>query len=154
MSTVVKRYRLVSPESYDRLSMNSGNDVNTIEKAKKSKSRSPSPNYSDWRDIMLMMPKHYRRNGQMIMKYLAHLSDNVFRIMPGTMEIVIDNRLIPGSNFLELMYALHNNLLKPSHYPIGLNKFLYLLGLATAVPLFIVQNAKLRNVLKSIRLTK
>ena len=148
MSTV-KRYRLVSPESYDRLSLNS-----TKVNVDRLKSRSPSPDKSDWRDIVLMLPKHYRKNAQIIMKYLANLPDSVFRIAPGTMEIIIDGRTIVDSNFIELMYSMHNNLLKPSHYPIGINKFLYLLALATVVPTFAVQNANLRNMLKSIRLTK
>ncbi len=153
MSTTVKRYRLISPESFDRLSsMMTSTTVNV----RKSKSRSPSPDKSDWRDILLMLPKHYRRNTQMIMSYLARLPDDVFKIQPGTMEIAIDGRSIVGSNFVELIYSLHNNL--PKHksrrYPVGLTNFLYLIASATAAPIFIVQNAKLRDMLKSIRLMK
>ena len=88
------------------------------------------------------------------MSYLGRLSDDVFKILPGAMEIAIDSRVIVGSNFIELMYALHNNLLKPSHYPIGLSKFLYVLASATPVPVFSVQNVKLREILKSLCLMK
>ena len=56
----VKRYRLISPETYERLSLNSVSDPKEV--IKRAKSRSPSPEDSNWQDVLLMLPKYYRRN--------------------------------------------------------------------------------------------
>jgi hypothetical protein len=143
---VVKRYRMVSPDSYNRLIM-SKPSITIPPLAQRS--RSSSPEISTWKDILIMLPVQYRRNTRMIMSYLGQLPNHVFRIIPGSMEISIDNCVISGSNFIELLHAIHNNLLKV--HPIGLLQLLYLMALGTSLPAFTVQNSKLRNVFESMR---
>ena len=111
--------------------------------------RSPSSEESDWKDVLLTLPINYRKNTRIILIYLSKLPDEIFRVVPGTMEISLDSGVIRRSNFLELLYSLHNNLQK--QYPIGMGEFLYLLAQATRLPAFTIQNVRLRNVLLSIR---
>ena len=141
---VVKRYRLVNPDSYNRLMMTSKPLTPQTQR-----SRSSSPEISTWKDVLIMLPVQYRRNSRMIMSYLGQLPNHVFKIIPGTMEISIDNCVISGSNFIELLHAIHNNLLKVQ--PIGLLQFMYLLSLATSLPAFSIQNSKLRSIFESMR---
>ena len=144
---MVKHYRLVSPDSYNRLMMMMSKPLTP----QTQRSRSSSPEISTWKDvlIMLLLPVQYHRNSRMIMSYLGQLPNHVFKIIPGTMEISIDNCVISGSNFIELLHAIHNNLLKV--HPIGLLQFMYLLSLATSLPAFSIQNSKLRSIFESMR---
>ena len=148
----VKRYRMISPETYNRLlkpQTNENNNKQTIIDGGRSRSRSPE--ISNWEDVLIMLPINYRKNTRIIMSYLGHLSDSLFYIVPGSMEILIDDQIIQGSNFVELVHALHNNFLNPSLYPVGIDRFLYLLALGTPVPVFTIQNVKLRKIVDSIR---
>ena len=142
----VERYYLVAPEEYERL----------MEKDKAENEKLPPPPppalYSTHMDLLELLPEKMRKNTYLIMKYLSTLPDQDFTIVPGTLEVVICTKVIPNSNFIDLLKSLHTNL--PTQYnPIGLRNLLWLLARKTGLPSSLLQSARVRHYFDSVRLS-
>ena len=146
MSGSVKRYRMVSPERYASLiSSTANNNDQTTEN-----NRPPptvTPEQSDPKEayrILEFLPLGYRKNSELILNYLAQLDDSIFQVMPGTLELIINNGVISGSNLLDILKGFHLNL-PTSKKPEGLWTLLYLLAKATPASVGLFQSPKIRT---------
>ncbi len=147
---------MVSPERYSDL-------IRNCQLPKEScclESRPPTPieePHCDGRPeayrILEFLPLSYRKNTELILNYLAQLDDSIFQVMPGTMELIINNTVISGSNLLEILKGFHFNL-PTMKRPEGSWTLLYLLAKATPAPAGLFQSPKIRVRFEEMKLGK
>lgn len=159
MSASIKRYRMVSPERYSDLIRNyhdqkqpkeSLYNESCCDRCRIPESRPSTPveepqigGRPEAYRILEFLPLSYRKNSEIILSYLAQVDDSIFQVMPGTMELIINNSVISGSNLLEILKGFHFNL-PTSKKTEGLWTLLYLLAKATPAPVGLFQSPKIR----------
>ena len=102
-------------------------------------------------NFLNLLPNKIRKNSKTIMMHLGQVPNSIFRLLPGTMQIMIKEQLVHGSNFIELLSHLHSNLPNRSKISVGLWLLMEILANYTALPATTIQSKAMRQVFTKIR---